>query len=154
MSSEIVAAFYTALAERDGEAMAAAYAPDAVFEDPAFGVLIGRDPGDMWRMLCSSRTDLAVTHRVVRAGTTSVVVHWVAEYTFSATSRPVRNEVTAHLTLRDGLITGHRDRFGFWRWSIQALGPAGRLLGWSPMLRARVRRTARANLAAFQARRG
>ena len=27
----------------------------------------------------------------------------------------------------------------FWRWSRQALGPIGMLLGWSPMVRGKVR---------------
>ena len=53
----------------------------------------------------------------------------------------------------DGLITRHRDRFDFWRWSRQALGPAGWLLGWTPLLRAKVRATAAGNLDRFLAAR-
>ncbi len=152
MSTDVVTAFYTAFAARDGEAMAAAYAAEIVFEDPAFGVLTGRDAADMWRMLCSSASPVTVSHTVLASSGTAATVRWVADYAFGATGRPVHNLVTAHLTLRDGQIVAHRDVFDFRRWAGQALGTPGRLLGWTPVLRAKVRRTARANLAAFQAR--
>ena len=50
-----------------------------------------------------------------------------------------------------GLIIKHRDRFDFWTWSRQALGTPGLLLGWTPMLRKKVRATAAGNLAKFLA---
>ena len=46
-----------------------------------------------------------------------------------------------------------RDRFDFWRWARQALGAPGWLLGWSPLLRNKVRATAAKNLARFMASR-
>ena len=49
----------------------------------------------------------------------------------------------------DGLIATHRDRFNFWRWSRQALGLPGVLLGWSPSLKRKVRSTAAENLKKF-----
>ena len=51
-----------------------------------------------------------------------------------------------------GLITRHTDRFDFWRWSRQALGAPGLLLGWSPFLRAKVRGQAAASLRRFLAK--
>jgi len=147
-----ITTFYAAFAALDGEAMAECYAPDVVFEDPAFGRLTGRDPGDMWRMLCGSGAGPTVTFDVVESTPTSAVVRWTADYAFGPRRRPVHNEVTSRLTTKDGLIVDHRDTFDFWRWSAQALGLPGRLLGWSPMVRARVRATARGRLAAFQAR--
>ena len=152
MSAELVTQFYSALADRDGEAMAKCYGDGAVFEDPAFGVLTGRDPGDMWRMLCSSDTDLSVTHTIVEATSTSAVTKWVAEYTFTATGRPVRNEVTATMKIVDGKIVDHRDDFDFWKWSSQALGAPGKFLGWTPLLKAKVQKTTRSSLDAFQAK--
>ncbi len=102
-------------------------------------------------MLCSRATDLRVEYAVRESTESSATVGWVAQYTFGATSRPVRNEITAHMTLRDGLIVDHRDQFDLWKWSGQALGLPGRLLGWSPPLKKKVRRTALDGLAAFQA---
>ncbi len=153
MSAELVTMFYNALADRDGEAMAGCYSGDVVFEDPAFGVLTGRDPGDMWRMLCASDTDLSVTHTIVEATDMSAVTKWVADYTFTKTGRPVRNEVTATMTIVDGKIVDHRDEFDFWKWSSQALGAPGKFLGWTAFLKAKVQKTTRASLDAFQAKR-
>ena len=153
MNRDVVDAFYRALADRDGEVMANSYHPDAVFEDPAFGVLSGPDAGDMWRMLCSSDTDLRLTHTIEEEAQDSVVTNWIAEYTFTTTGRAVRNDVTATMKFRDGKIIDHRDHFDFWKWSSQALGTPGKLLGWSPILKSKVRKTTTANLAKFQAKR-
>ena len=152
MSNELVDRFYSALAARDGETMAACYHDDIVFSDPAFGELRGVDAGDMWRMLCSSDTNLSVTHGIDQMSPTSGLAHWVAEYTFTPTGRPVRNEISATMTFRDGLIVEHHDVFDFWKWSRQALGTPGMLLGWSPLLKAKVRKTTHANLKKFQAK--
>ena len=43
-----------------------------------------------------------------------------------------------------GKIVRHIDRFDFWRWSRMALGPAGLLLGWTPLLHKKVQAKARA----------
>ena len=48
-----------------------------------------------------------------------------------------------------GLILRHRDRFDFWGWSRQALGAPGWLLGWTPLLRNKVRAQAGARLRGF-----
>lgn len=90
----------------------------------------------------------------VSADASSGRAHWEAHYRFSTTGRLVHNVIDAQFTFADGLIATHRDTFGFWRWSRQALGPAGLLLGWTPLLRNRVRTMAVANLAAFLSRRG
>lgn len=152
MTAELIAQFYNALAARDGEAMAACYHDEIVFEDPAFGELKGNDPGDMWRMLCSSDTDLTLTHTVGAVTDTTASATWVAKYTFTATGRAVTNNVTATMKLRDGLIVDHRDDFDFWKWSSQALGAPGKFLGWTPILKSKVQKTTRANLDAFQAK--
>ena len=152
MPTDPTTTFYAAFAALDGEAMAACYAPDVVFEDPALGRLTGRDPGDMWRMLCGSGASPTVTFDVVESTPTAALVRWTPDYAFGPRRRPVHDEVTSRLTLRDGLIVDHHDMFDFRHWSVQALGLPGRLLGWSPMLRSRVRTAARARLAAFQTR--
>ncbi len=152
MSRDLANSFYAALAAGDGEKMANLYRPDSVFEDPVFGVLNGIDAGDMWRMLCSGATDLTLNHTIKSSSGDVVVTNWIAEYTFGATKRPVRNEVTATMRFQDGKIVDHRDQFDFWKWSSQALGTPGHLLGWSPFLRARVRKTTAASLASFQSK--
>ena len=137
----------------DGDAMAALYAPDATFEDPAFGRLSGAEAGDMWRMLTSGAADLDVEladHDAPGDGTGTA--HWIATYTFSRTGRKVRNDIRATFRFApDGRIAEHVDRFSFHAWSRQALGPVGLLLGWTPVLRGAIRRSARGQLAAFRA---
>ena len=151
MLTSIVDQFYTALGRRDGDAMAACYDDDVVFVDPAFGELRGADACDMWRMLCSSDTDLRIEHHVLESTHNTVRTNWIADYTFSPTGHTVHNDIEAMMTFRNGKIVDHRDSFDMWKWSSQALGLPGRLFGWTPVLRSRVRSTARSNLTKFQA---
>ena len=145
MSSELIERFYSAFDRKDGDAMAACYAPDARFSDPAFGELRGEQVGAMWRMLTARAQDLSVELREHDdAG-----ARWVARYTFGRTGRKVVNDVRASFVFRDGLIAEHDDNFSFHAWSRQALGPAGLLLGWTPILRSKVRAQARADLEKF-----
>ncbi|MEP7356378.1 MAG: nuclear transport factor 2 family protein, partial [Anaerolineales bacterium] len=69
-------------------------------------------------------------------------------YTFS-TGRKVLNIIDAEFQFQAGRIVAHRDRFSFWRWSRQALGPTGLLLGWTPLVHNKVRAIARARLDKF-----
>jgi hypothetical protein len=43
----------------------------------------------------------------------------------------------------------HYDHFSFWRWASQALGPAGRVLGWFAPLKWKVRKDAALALERF-----
>lgn len=61
----------------------------------------------------------------------------------------MHNTIDARFEFRDGKIVRHRDRFGFWAWASQALGPIGWLLGWSRVVKSRVRAQAAASLAQF-----
>ena len=149
MSQELIERFYAAFDRNDGDEMAACYHPDARFSDPAFGELRGRQVGEMWRMLTGRAEDLTVELREHDHSS----ARWIARYTFGRTNRKVVNDVRATFAFRDGLIAEHDDRFSFWRWSRQALGPAGLLLGWTPVLRAKVRSQARADLDRFSAAR-
>ena len=142
--------FYEAFARRDHAAMGALYVADPTFEDEVFR-LRGRDVAAMWHMLAENARDFALTFRDVHADDASGRAHWEATYTFSATGRRVHNVIEAEVTFRDGLIATHRDRFDFGRWSRQAIGLPALLLGWTPLLRNKVRRTAAKNLAAFVA---
>ena len=149
--ADLVARFYDALARRDGDAMAACYHPEVHFQDPVFD-LRGERAGHMWRMLCARGQDLRVEASGVNADGETGRAHWEAHYTFSQTGRPVHNVIDAAFTFGDGLIRTHRDRFDFWRWSRQALGPPGLLLGWSPWLRAKVSAEATRSLDAWIAK--
>ena len=143
---------YEALGRHDGETMAACYSPDARFSDPVFPDLHGEHAGDMWRMLTSRATDLSVELPQARADAEAGAARWIATYTFGATGRRVVNRVRSDFRFDDaGLIAEQHDDFDFWSWSRQALGAPGLLLGWTPMLRSKVRSNAAAELARFRA---
>jgi ketosteroid isomerase-like protein len=144
--------FYQAFQRQDAEAMAACYAADVQFTDAVFIGLKGREAGDMWRMLCSRAADFSLSFSAVEADELRGAAHWTAHYTFSATGRKVENAIRAEFVFKDGLIVEHRDYFDLWRWSRQALGVKGLLLGWLPAVQGAIRRQARQGLAAFQAK--
>jgi ketosteroid isomerase-like protein len=152
-NADTIQRLYAALDAKDGETMASLYAPDATFEDPAFGELHGSEVGDMWRMLCSQAKDLSVTATDVTADDSGGTASWVANYTFSQTGRPVENRVTASFRFdSDGKIAEHRDDFSMLKWAPQALGPAGYLLGSNPVGRALMQKRARGTLASWRER--
>ena len=148
-NDELIVRFYDAFARLDGAAMADCYAPGAHFEDPVFTDLNGDEPGAMWRMLTGRANDLSVRLQSHDADEHEGSAHWLADYTFS-TGRRVHNDVRATFRFdAAGRIAEHRDAFAFHAWARQALGPAGLLLGWTPLLRSKVRRQARAQLDDF-----
>jgi ketosteroid isomerase-like protein len=144
--------FYAAFGRHDGRAMAASYAPDAEFSDPVFTDLRGDEPGLMWRMLTEGAEDLEIELVDCEADGDRGTAHWLAHYTFTQTGRHVDNDVRSMFRFERGKIAYHRDEFSFHAWARQALGPPGLLLGWSSMLRGKVRRGARARLDEFAAR--
>ncbi len=78
-----------------------------------------------------------------------VTAHWEPVYSFSQTGRHVHNIIDAEFEFKDGKIIRHIDTFDFWRWSKQALGAPGLLLGWSSFLRNKVSTMAAKSLTAF-----
>ena len=148
-NEELLHRFYTAFQRRDGKAMAECYHPEARFSDPAFPGLTGDEPGAMWQMLCERGKDLELEFRDIEADDESGRAHWEAHYTFSGTGRKVHNRIDATFRFQDGKIIEHRDDFDFWAWTRMALGPLGLLMGWTPMVKSKVQRTARDSLDKF-----
>jgi len=159
-NEQTIRRFYDAFAKLDADTMAACYAPDAVFNDEVFSLNGAREIGGMWKMLCSATQAKGahvwrLTYRDVATEGNTGRAHWDAHYLFSATGRTVDNSIDARMTFTQaGLIATHTDSFPFWTWARQALGLPGLLMGWSPMLRNKVRATAAANLALHLARGG
>ncbi len=148
MSKATIERLYAAFARLDGAAMQACYAADAQFDDEVFSLRGAQQIGGMWRMLCDATQAKGLAHwKIETRDITDHSAHWDAHYLFSATGRLVLNRIDATFEFDgSGLITRQRDRFDFWRWSRQALGAPGVLLGWTPFLRAKVRGTAAAKL--------
>ncbi len=150
-NAQLIEDFYAAFARRDWAGMAACYHPEVHFSDAVFD-LHGADAGMMWRMLCTNGRDLTLEVTDIAADAQAGQAHWEARYTFSATGRKVLNRIDARFEFRDGLIVRHVDGFDFWAWSRQALGLPGLLLGWSGVLKAKVRARAAKSLAGFKAK--
>lgn len=150
----LIERFYAALGRRDAAAMAACYAPDAKFTDPAFGTLDAAAAAAMWRMLCARGRDLRVDASGIEADEQRGRAHWRATYSYGPTARPVVNEVDASFVFRRGLIVEHVDSFDLRRWAGQALGLSGRVLGLTPLLGPLVRKQAAASLVAWRRREG
>ena len=149
--------FYAAFARLDADAMGRCYADDARFDDEVFSLRGQNEVAGRWRMLCAAtlakgRDVWQLSASGIEADERSGRAHWEAHYRFSATGRMVHNRIDGVFGFNaQGLIATHRDRFDFWAWSRQALGPPGLLLGWTPYLRAKVRAQAAANLRKFLA---
>lgn len=143
---DLINAFYSAFQKRDSEAMNACYHPDIEFSDAVFVDLKGAEAKAMWQMLCERGTDLRIEFSDVQADETTGQAHWEAWYTFSKTGQKVHNIIDAKFRFQDGKIIEHRDSFSFKRWSAQALGVTGKLLGWTPFLQKKVQQQSRAML--------
>lgn len=141
----LIRKFYTAFQQKDFLTMQSLYHPEATFSDPVFNNLNSAEVKAMWQMLLTSSKDLRVEFSEV----TDAGARWDAWYTFSRSGRPVHNIVRSSFTFREGLIFTQKDDFNFWRWSRQALGMFGTLLGWSSVVKNKVRATARKSLDKF-----
>lgn len=124
--------FYTAFANADAAEMCKCYHPDIQFRDPAFGLLKGKFVCNMWRMLIErSKENINILFSEVEADDYMGSAQWIATYNFSKTNRKVVNIIQAKFHFQDGLIIKHIDEFDIWKWSKQAFGIVGFLLGWT-----------------------
>jgi ketosteroid isomerase-like protein len=139
---KLIQEFYAAFNARDYVTMQQSYHADTRFYDPVFQELNADQVKAMWQMLLSSSKDLIVKASEIKADDSKGSCRWDAWYTFSRTGRKVHNIIHATFQFRNGKIINHHDDFSLWRWSSQALGMPGKLLGWSPLVTNKVRRTA------------
>jgi ketosteroid isomerase-like protein len=142
--------FYSAFQRLDAETMASCYASDIQFSDPVFPNLQGNEAADMWRMLTSKAQDFSLVFDGISADDKNGQAHWIATYTFSQTGRVVVNDIHARFIFRNGKIIRHQDHFDLWKWSRQALGNKGWLLGWTPMVKNAIRNKAAKGLYLFR----
>ena len=156
MHSRRIVDFYEAFKRLDAAAMQTAYAPKARFSNPVFTLRGAGEIGAMWAMLCDAIdrkrleewqievSDIEATAKRGRA-------RWEPNYRFRANGRVVHSVTDAEFTFdKEGRIISHDERFSFWRWSHQALGLQGTLLGWTPLLRLRTRAWARAEMSRYR----
>lgn len=134
--------FYSAFLKLDYETMQSCYSDNASFSDPVFRNLNAKEVKAMWRMLCEAATDLEIEYQIISVDETEGSLKWHATYSFSSTGRKVVNRISANFEFEDGLIKSHRDHFNLHRWAGMALGTTGWLLGWTPLVRNKIRNKA------------
>jgi ketosteroid isomerase-like protein len=146
----VIQRFYSAFQKLDHRTMQNCYSDDPVFNDQVFGLLEGAEVFAMWEMLCTNARDFSLEFSNIQLlDEEYATCNWTARYTFSRTGRKVVNKIKAHMRIQDGKITEHTDEFDIWKWSRQALGLPGWLLGWSGFMKNRIRLNARNNLAKY-----
>ncbi len=145
--------FYQAFSEGNADAMVACYHDDVVFKDPAFGTLEGEKAKAMWRMLLSrSESRPEIKFSDVAADDKFGKANWTAKYNYGSKKRPVENHIAATFEFKDGKIIKHTDFFDLWKWSQQALGVSGYLLGWSALMKNKIQKTTNTLLEKFIAK--
>lgn len=149
-NEQVIRRFYTAFQQLDAGMMNSCYTNDAVFSDAVFGLLQGKEITAMWEMLCKNAKNFSLEFSGISLlDEEYATCNWVAIYTFSKTGRKVTNHVKAFMRIADGKIIEHTDKFDLWKWSRQALGLPGLLLGWSGFIQNKVHHTAKKSLEKF-----
>ena len=148
-NAQLITAFYKAFQNKDYKTMQNCYADNAVFNDAVFKNLDALQVKAMWQMLVTKGKDLQLQFSNVLADYATGSAEWVATYTFSQTKRKVTNRIKASFVFEQEKIVQHTDTFDFYKWSAQALGLPGILLGWSGFMKNKVQAGAMKNLADF-----
>ena len=148
-NEQLIETFYKAFAKLDYVTMQNCYSANPIFNDPVFGVLEGNAVKAMWEMLCKNAKDFSLIYNSIECEDEYGTCKWTATYSFSKTGKRVVNNVKAHMRIENGKITEHTDEFDIYKWSRQALGLPGILLGWSGYLKSKIRNDARRKLNTF-----
>ena len=141
-NKELITKFYSAFQKKDFKTMQECYADNAIFSDEVFVNLNAVQVKAMWEMLCIRGKDFKLEFKNVAANDKTGSAEWIATYIFSKSGRKVENRIKADFVFENGKIVKHTDCFSFYRWSRQALGISGLLLGWTSFLKNKVRVTA------------
>jgi ketosteroid isomerase-like protein len=123
---ETIDHFYSSFKNSDVNGMIDCYAENIHFSDPIFGTLRGEKAKAMWMMLLErSKGNLSINYEV----TSPTSAKWIATYHYGPKKRKVINEINAYFEFKDGKISKHTDHFDLAKWSRQALGVTGIVLG-------------------------
>jgi len=142
MQKDIIVQFYEAFVNGDAKKMGECYSEDVVFEDPAFGILKGQKAKMMWQMLLSKKDKSPkIEFKNVELNGNKGKAEWTARYKYGEKNRNVINNVFAEFHIENGKIINHKDTFNVWKWSKQALGLPGLILGWTPFMKNKIQDT-------------
>ena len=97
-------------------------------------------------LLEKSKGNIKIDFSEIKADDYIGSARWVATYNFSKTNRKVVNSIYAQFQFKEGLIIKHTDDFDIWKWSKQAFGLKGILLGWTGFMQKRIQKQALSSL--------
>ncbi len=149
-NKQLIEKFYNSFSKGDAEGMTTCYHENVTFEDPAFGTLENGRPAKMWEMLMSRKQEsTTVVFNNIEANESTGKANWTATYEYGPKKRKVVNNVSANFKFNDGKIIEHIDTFNLWKWTKQALGFSGVLLGWSSFMKNKIQKTTNQQLDSF-----
>jgi ketosteroid isomerase-like protein len=147
---KLIEKFYTSFSEGDFKGMKECYHAEICFQDPVFGKLMGEKPGNMWEMLLSQKkANLTISFDRIDVSSNTGKAHWTAEYLYGKSKRKVTNIVRAEFKFKEGKIIEHIDTFDLWKWTKQAMGITGYLMGWTPFMKTKIQATTNKRLNDF-----
>lgn len=138
-NEQLIQTFYKAFQEKDYKTMQHCYGEEATFTDPVFVNLNATQVRAMWEMFCVNGKNLSIEFKNIKADETTGSAEWIANYTFTKTGKKVTNHIYSNFTFKEGKINTHIDKFNFYKWSSQALGLPGLLLGWTGFIKRKIK---------------
>ncbi|HEX6632714.1 MAG TPA: nuclear transport factor 2 family protein [Usitatibacter sp.] len=145
----VVRRLYAALAARGAEEAAACYHPEIFYSEPLHPRLRGDAVRDLWRMRLAPGEAYEIRLDEASGGADGATARWTVRA--RVRGRPVEIHGRSLFAFRDGRISRQYDHYSLWRWSAQALGPAGAAFGWLGPVRWALRTRARRALERFSA---
>lgn len=149
-NKELIANFYESFGKLDAQGMIDYYHDQIEFEDPIFGKLNSKKVRSMWRLLLSKDSDMKVSYCDVKTQGNLGYAKWKATYFYGSKKRKITNECKASFEFKDGKIIRHTDTYSLWRWSHQAFGFVGLLLGWTSFFKNKITNKAQKALLDFE----
>jgi ketosteroid isomerase-like protein len=151
--TKLIEKFYTAFSHGNVKEMTDCYHNKIIFHDPVFGELKGVEAKAMWNMLLTKNSgNIKITFQNIVSSLDDGSADWKAVYLYGKSKRKVTNRIHARFKFQDGKIIEHIDTFDLWKWTQQALGVGGYLLGWSPFMKNKIRKTVHKKLRLFIAK--
>jgi len=149
-NNELIEKFYSSFSNGNIKEMTECYHKNISFHDPVFGTLKRKRVLKMWEMLLSRRTkSTKISFTNIQTTIETGTANWTAEYIYGEKNRKIINIVSANFKFKDGKIIEHTDTFNLWKWTQQAIGTVGYLIGWTPFMRNKIQKTAKQQLDNF-----
>ena len=147
---KLIKKFYTSFSDGNSKEMVECYHENIVFQDPVFGTLKGERAIKMWEMLLSKKKDdTKISFDNIQTSVKNGKANWVAEYVYGQNNRKVINRVSTDFKFKEGKIIEHIDTFDLWKWTRQAMGILGYLIGWTPFMKSKIQKTTNKKLDKF-----